>query len=174
MNGLDQPEVPLYLDTTVLRHVRLIASLRATFPDRALCVPAVAHFERVRQLRLKWEDNFDPAEIQSFIETHDLTLIPLDQQVADQIAKMAEWVEQHGQKWIPEWPEQRTNVAKNPCGQRCRLGDYAIAATAKVHRGILLSDDEALRIASNEHPDLFPETVSSAQADELLKKGEMP
>ena len=168
MNGLDQSEVPLYLDTTVLRHVRLISSLRATFPDRTLCVPTVAHFERVRQLRLKWGDNFEPAEIRSFIETHDLTLVPFDQQVADQIAKMAEWVEQHGQKWIPEWPEQRTNVAKNPCGQRCRLGDYAIAATAKVHGGILLSDDEALRTASNKYPDLFPQTVSSVQIGELL------
>lgn len=168
MNGLDQPEVPLYLDTNILRREPLIAGLRATFPGRALCVPTVAHFERVRQLRLKFGDNFEPAEIWSFIETHDLTLVPLDQQVADQIAKMAEWVEQHGQKWIPEWPEQRTNVAKNPCGQRCRLGDYAIAATAKIHGGILLSDDEALRTASNEYPDLFPQTVSSIQVGELL------
>lgn len=174
MNGLAQPEVPLYLDTTVLWRERLIAGLRATFPGRALCVPTVAHFERVRQLRRDWKDDFEPAEVQSFIETHALTLVPLDQQVAEQIAKMAEWVEQHGQKWIPEWPEQPTNVAKNPCGQRCRLGDYAIAATAKVHGGILLSDDKLLRTASSDHPDLFPETVSSAQADELLKKGEVP
>jgi predicted nucleic acid-binding protein len=168
MNGLDQPQVPLYLDTTVLWRERLIAGLRATFPGRALCVPAVAHFERVRQLRLKLRDSFDPAEIRTFIETHDLTLVALDQQVADQIAKMAEWVDQNGQRWIPEWPEQRTDVAKNPCGQRCRLGDYAIAATAKVHGGILLSDDETLRMASNEYPDLFPQTVSSVQVGELL------
>jgi predicted nucleic acid-binding protein len=168
MNGLDQPQVPLYLDTTVLWRERLIAGLRATFPGRALCVPAVAHFERVRQLRLKLRDSFDAAEIRTFIETHDLTLVALDQQVADQIAKMAEWVDQHGQRWIPEWPEQRTDVAKNPCGQRCRLGDYAIAATAKVHGGILLSDDETLRTASNEYPDLFPQTVSSVQVGEVL------
>jgi predicted nucleic acid-binding protein len=168
MNGLDQPQVPLYLDTTVLWRERLIAGLRATFPGRALCVPAVAHFERVRQLRLKLRDSFDPAEIRTFIETHDLTLVALDQQVADQIAKMAEWVDQHGQRWIPEWPEQRTDVAKTPCGQRCRLGDYAIAATAKVHGGILLSDDETLRTASNEYPNLFPQTVSSVQVGEVL------
>ena len=168
MNGLDQSKVPLYLDTTVLWRERLIAGLRATFPGRALCVPTIAHFERVRQLRLKWEDNFDPAEIRTFIEAHELTLVPLDQRVADQIAKMAEWVEQHGRKWIPEWPAQRTDVAKNPCGQRCRLGDYAIAATAKIHGGILLSDDEALRTASNKYPDLFPQTVSSVQIGELL------
>lgn len=168
MNGLDQPEVPLYLDTTVLWRESLIAGLRETFPGRVLCIPTVAHFERVRQLRLKWKDNFDPAEVRTFIEAHALTLVPFDQQVAEQIAKMAEFVEQHGQKWIPEWPEQRTNLAKNPCGQRCRLGDYVIAATAKVHGGILLSDDEALRAASNEHPDLFPQTLSSVQVCELL------
>jgi predicted nucleic acid-binding protein len=168
VNSLDQSEVPLYLDTTVLWRARLIAGLRATFPGRALCIPTVAHFERVRQLRLKWRDNFDPAEIQTFIETHDLILVSLDQQIADHIAKMTEWVEQHGQKWIPEWPEQRTDVAQNPCGQRCRLGDYAIAATAKVRRGILVSDDELLKMASNEHPDLFPQTVSSVQVGEWL------
>lgn len=168
MNSLHQPEVPLYLDTTVLWRARLIAGLRATFPGRALCIPTVAHFERVRQLRLKWRDNFDPAEIQAFIETHALTLVPLDQRVADQIAKMAEWVEQRGQKWIPAWPEQCTDVTQNPCGQRCRLGDYAIAATAKVYGGILLSDDELLRMASEEYPNLFPQTLGSDQVDKLL------
>ena len=76
MNGLDQSEVPLYLDTTVLWRERLIAGLRATFPGRALCVPTIAHFERVRQLRLKWEDNFDPAEIRTFIEAGCIVVSP--------------------------------------------------------------------------------------------------
>jgi hypothetical protein len=198
MNVFKQPDVPLYLDTTVLWRASVIAKLRAAFPQRAICVPSMAHFERVHQLRLKWGADFDASEIHSFLDTYGLTLIPFDHHAADQMAEMVDRVElkalteisgenslspeerriaivQHGKElqgrqanWLPVWPEKKTDVIKRPCGQRCRVSDYVIAATAKARGGILLSDDKAILDASAEYPDLFPQTVGSEQVGKML------
>jgi predicted nucleic acid-binding protein len=47
-----------------------------------------------------------------------------------------------------------------PCGQRCRLGDYIIAATAHYHNALLLTTDNALLSGFRRHPDLFPPALS--------------
>lgn len=199
MNALQQPDVPLYLDTNILWRVALIGKLRAAFPRRAICVPSIAHFERVRQLRLEWGEDFDTAEIQTFLDTNDLTLIPLDPQIAHQMAAMVDQVElktlvemvgenilspekrretttqyskelwQQQANWLPVWPEEQTDVTKRPCGQRCRVSDYIVAATAQIGGGILVSDDRAFLDASARYPDLFPQTVGSEQVDKMLE-----
>ncbi len=199
MNALQQPDVPIYLDTNVLWHAPLIAKLRATFPQRSLCVPSIAHFERVRQLRLEWGEDFDAAEIETFVNTYGLVLIPFDPQTAHQMAEMVDHVElralieiggedilppetrrealiQHGDalwqqqaNWLPIQPKERTDVTKHPCGQRCRVSDYIVAATAKIGGGILVSDDRAFLDAAVKYPDLFPQTVGSEQVNEMLE-----
>lgn len=198
MNALQQPDVPLYLDTNILWLAALIGKLRTAFPRRAICVPSIAHFERVRQLRLKWGANFNAAEIETFLNTYSLILIPFDRQTAHKMAEMVERVElralteiagennlppemrcealiQHGDalwqqqaNWLPIQPKERTDVTKHPCGQRCRVSDYIVAATAQIGGGILVSDDRAFLDASTRYPDLFPQTVGSEQVGEML------
>jgi predicted nucleic acid-binding protein len=160
MDPLNQPGIPIYLDTSALWRERVIMALRAQFPTRSLCVPTVAHFEWVRQLRFKYRDDFDEREIRSFIETHGLTLVDFTSQAADLVAQMACRVEENGLSWKPQWPEKYRNVDQHPCGQRCRLGDYTIAATAKVGNGLLLTSDREMFNAFNGHPDLFPIAIS--------------
>jgi predicted nucleic acid-binding protein len=162
MDLLDQPDVPIYFDTTALWRQRIIAALRARFPGRSLCVPTVAHFERVRQLRFQFGEGFDDGEIQAFIETHALTVVEFTRHAADLVAEMACRVEDDGLPWVPP---SLQDVDHQPCGQRCRLGDYAIAATAKVGHGLLLTSDREMLNAFKHHPDLFPITISPDEVE---------
>jgi predicted nucleic acid-binding protein len=158
MEALNQREVPIYFDTSMLWRVQIITRLRADFPARSLCVPTVAHFERVRQLQRKHGADFDQKEIWSFIQTHNLTLVDLNRQAADLMAQIACRLEDDGQPWKPLALQ---DVVKQPCGQRCRLADYVIAATAKVGDGILLTNDEEILVTSEKYPDLFPVAMSA-------------
>jgi predicted nucleic acid-binding protein len=162
MDALSQPDIPVYFDTSALWRERVIAALRARFPGRLFCVPTVAHCERVRQLRCQYKDGFDEREILSFIETHDMTLVDFTSEAANLVAEMACWTEnKDGLPWVPP---SLPNVVRQPCGQRCRLADYAIAATAKVGAGLLLTSDKDMLDAFNRCPDLFPFAMSPDEA----------
>jgi hypothetical protein len=128
----------------------------------------------VRQLQIEHDIAFDLDVIQDF-NTHGLTLVDLDRAAADLVARMAVRMEQKDRlPWIPSWPEERRDVRHHPCGQRCRLGDYAIAAIAKVKGGVLLTNDREMLAACKRHPDLFPVALSLADIETLLRPHLVP
>jgi hypothetical protein len=173
MDPLSQNDIPIYFDTSVLWYPTRIAALRERWPNRDFCVPAIAHFERVRQLQLEYRAQFDEAVIQDFIVARRLILVDLTQAAANLVARMAVRIEQsEGLPWVPHWPRERRDVSRYPCGQRCRLGDFAIAAITKVEDGLLLTNDKEMLLACKHHPDLFPVALTLDEVEAQL--GDVP
>jgi hypothetical protein len=77
------------LDTNVLWKPRRVARLADVARPRGhtVAVPALAHAERVAQLRREKGDDFDATDIDLFIQTHHIVILPFDQPTAERAAE---------------------------------------------------------------------------------------
>jgi hypothetical protein len=146
----------------------------------------MAYFERQRQLRVRFGPDYCAEFLrQNLLEPLEIEIVACDEPAALLLAQMTEQTETRAlydlagsQAWPDEQtrkelikshaPELRTQQANwrplrqgepglaVPCGQRCRLGDYVIAATARFFDALLLTTDNALLGAFERYPDLFP------------------
>jgi len=155
---------PLSFATSSAFTAKSIRRLRDAFPARELLLPAVVIAERLRQLRVKHGDNFDPELIDQFLNDSYLALLiaPFKQSVGERFAELAASL---GTSWIPVWPEQRRNVAKHPCGERCRWVDHAVTALAKATGAILVTRDTRILDTCRGDPGFYPE---ARRPEELL------
>ena len=177
---------PICCDTSALYHPGPLRYLRQRFPNRRILLPAIAYFERQRQLRVRFGPDCDAKFLrQGLLEPLEIEIVACEESTALLLAQMAEQTETRAlndlmgsQTWSSEQarkkvirahaPEMRTRQANwrpllqgernhvPPCGQRCRLGDYVIAATARFFDALLLTSDTSLLGASEHYPDLFP------------------
>lgn len=187
---LADPAHPLCCDTSALYDPATLRRLRQRFPSRHILLPSVAYFERQRQLRIRFGPAYRPEVLrQNLLEPLEIEIVSCEEPVALFVAQVAEQIETRaltgltgGQAWLGQQAregairararEMRTCQANwspvlqgeqglpMPCGQRCRLGDYAIAATARVHDALLITSDKTLLGAFERHPDLFPPALS--------------
>lgn len=110
------------LDTNVLWETngirRLSRAIRAN--GFRLQVPALVHAERIAQARRKHGDKFDMSVIHSFIETHNIEVVPFDRGAA----------EQYAERVATRYPDDEAwHVAKrNRCAQRFQVSAAAGAA----------------------------------------------
>ncbi len=145
MNLLD-PAIPLCFDTSAIFGVRqgpaLLRDVRKRFPERELILPAWVIAERVRQLRSQMGLRFDPQVIRAFLSDAELNL-RLAEFNAD--AALTGWLAVTSDlPGLWGW-EGLTHAVERPCAQRCRSGDYFVAAIAASHGAILVTDDHGLR-----------------------------
>ena len=148
--ALDDESVPLCFDTSAVfgsrEAPRFLRQVRDRFPGRMLIIPAWVVAERVRQLRIKYGNEFDPSMIRrEFLnaKTLDLFVAPFDEDVA-----LLGWVEVTGRFTDEEWSWENHPLKRSsknlPCAERCRSGDHAIYATASAHRALLVTNDDGL------------------------------
>ena len=181
---------PICCDTSALYYPGILRYLRQRFPVRHILLPTIAYFERQRQLRVRFGPSYRSEVLrQNLLEPLEIELISCGESIALSLVQMAEqvetrtlsslagdqtWLEQKARQemirayarqlrdqqanWIPLLQGERD--LPMPCGQRCRLGDYIIAATARSSSALLLTADEALLDAFDHHPDLFPPALS--------------
>lgn len=180
---------PLCCDTAALYDPSILRQLRQRFPARRILLPAIAYFERQRQLRVRFGPAYRPEVLrQNLLEPLEIEIVPCEEPVALLLAQMAEQIETQalshvtgGREWLDQQNrdemirtyarEMRSHHANwkpllreehglpalpAPCGQRCRLGDYVVAATARSHNALLLTADKTLLDAFKQYPDLFP------------------
>lgn len=187
---LADPGRPICCDTSALYHPTPLRQLRRQFPDRRIILPVIAYFERQRQLRVRFGMEYRPDVLrQNLLEPLVIDIVLCEEPVAVFLAQMAEQVEtralnalassetsliQQGrqdlvQRYSRDLRGQQANwrpILRTegdlpaPCGQRCRLGDYIIAATARYHNALLLTTDNTLLSGFGRHPDLFPPALS--------------
>jgi predicted nucleic acid-binding protein len=183
---LTDPMHPICCDTSALYFPSTLRRLRQRFPTRRVLLPAIAYFERQRQLRVRFGPVFHPEVLrQNLLEPLGIEILSCEEPVALLLAQMAEQIETRAlsdlagnHAWSDQQARQnmirvraqelRTRQANwtpvlqgepgfpAPCGQRCRLGDYVVAATARSRDALLLTADRALLDAFELHPDLFP------------------
>jgi len=135
---------------------------------------------------------------QNLLEPLEIEIVACDEPAALLLAQMVEQTETRAlndltgsQVWSNEQtrqelirshaPEMRTRQANwrpllqgeqnhvPPCGQRCRLGDYIIAATARFFDALLLTSDTSLLGASEHDPDLFPPTLRPELLQDVMR-----
>ncbi len=177
---------PLCCDTSALYFPGTLRHLRQRFPTRRVLLPAIAYFERQRQLRVRFGSVYRPEVLrQNLLEPLGIEIVPCEESIALLLAQMVEQVETRALSDLTgnqTWPDQRIRQEAiqthawemrdrqanwipllqgefglpTPCGQRCRLGDYVIAVTARSHNALLLTADRVLLDAFEYHPDLFP------------------
>jgi len=183
---LSDPMHPLCCDTSALYFPATLRRLRQRFPARRILLPVIAYFERQRQLRVRFGPSYRPEVLrQNLLEPLGVEIVICEESVALLLAEMAERIETRvlsdlagNEAWSDQRARQnmirvraqelRTRQANwtpvlqgepglpAPCGQRCRLGDYVVAATARSRDALLLTADRALLDAFELHPDLFP------------------
>ena len=142
--------------------------------------------ELERELRVRFGLEYRPEVLrQNLLEPLEIEVVPCEEYIALLLAQMVEQVETRTLSDLTDyqtWPDQRTRhemvrtYAREmrtqqanwvpllqeepglplPCGQRCRLGDYVIAATARSYDALLLTADRILLDAFEHYPDLFP------------------
>ncbi len=187
---LADPGHPICCDTSALYYPSLLRRLRRQFPDRHILLPVIAYFERQRQLRVRFETEYLPDVLrQNLLEPLAIDIVLCEEPIALFLAQMAEQIEtrtlsdlvgnetnlaqQSRHAWVRCYSRDLRSRQANwrpvlrgeralpaPCGQRCRLGDYIIAATARHHDALLLTTDGALLRGFGRYKDLFPPALS--------------
>ncbi len=185
---LADPERPICCDTSALYHPTPLRQLRRQFPDRRIILPMIAYFERQRQLRVRFGVEYRPDVLrQNLLDPLEIDIVLCEEPIAVFLARMAEQVEARALNDLADesvaQPSRRDLMQRYscdlrnrqanwrpllrgeeglpaPCGQRCRLGDYIIAATARYHSALLLTTDSALLSVFERHADLFPPALS--------------
>jgi len=187
---LTDPVHPVCCDTSALYYPGVLRRLRQRFPGRRIVLPAVAYFERQRQLRIRFGPAYRSEVLrQNLLEPLEIEIIPCEEPIALFLAQVVEQIETRAlsdltgnQVWPDRWTrreairtygrDMRARSANwvpllrgepdlpGSCGQRCRLSDYVVAATARLHDALLLTTDRALLDASDRHSDLFPPALS--------------
>ena len=187
---LADPSHPICCDTSALYYPGTLHYLRQQFPTRRIILPSIAYFERQRQLRVRFGAMYRPEILrQNVIEPLGVEIVSCEEPLVLILAQMAEqletrvlsdlagghvWSDLHERarllqvyaremrvrqaNWAPVL--QGESALPTPCGQRCRLGDYVVAATACAHNALLLTADRELLDAAGRHPDLFPPSLS--------------
>lgn len=188
---LADPIHSICCDTSALYYPGTLRHLRQRFPARRILLPAIAYFERQRQLRVRFGPAYRPEVLhQNFLEPLEIEIVSCEEPIALLLAQMVEQIETRALNRLTgsqTWPDQQTRQEMirahaqelrtqqanwtpllqgecglpTPCGQRCRLGDYVIAATARSHNALLLTTDRALLDVVEHHPDLFPPALSA-------------
>lgn len=193
---LADPGRPICCDTSALYHPSPLRQLRRRFPDRHIMLPVIAYFERQRQLRVCFGIEYRPdVLLQNLLDPLEIDLVLCEAPVAVLLAEMVEQIEtralsalvgetdltQHSrrvlvQRYSSDLRDQQANwrpvlrgeqALPAPCGQRCRLGDYIIAATARYYDALLLTNDSALLCGFDRYLDLFPPALSPDEVDAL-------
>lgn len=165
MSLLD-PRVPLCFDTSSVFGVRhgpeLLRAVRKKFPERELILPAWVIAERARQLRSQLGERFDPQLIRAFLFDPELNLrladFTTETTLRGWLAVTTELPGPWGWEGLPLPPNR-------PCAQRCRSGDYFVAAIAASHDAVLVTDDHNLR---QQMQSLLRGCISSGQLREGL------
>jgi len=168
---LADPIHPICCDTSALYYPTTLRRLRQRFPIRRLLLPAVAYFERQRQLRIRFGPAYRSEVLrQNLLEPLEIEITPCEEPIALFLAQVVEQIETRAlsdltgnQMWPDQWTRQEVirTYARDmrfrsanwppllqgepnlptPCGQRCRLSDYVVAATARFHDALLLTTD---------------------------------
>ncbi len=144
VSELLDPAIPLCFDTSAVFGTTsgpaLLHSVRARYPKRELILPSWTVAERVRQLRQDLGHKFDPSVVRGFLRDPNLKL-----KLSEFSAEVAldSWVAVTAQ--LPgHWSWEGLPESRRPCAQRCRAGDYLVAAIAAFNDAILVTDDKAL------------------------------
>jgi len=143
--------IPLCFDTSVFfvrgKALPFFRKVREQFPERTLIVPAAAIAEHARQLMARRGRTPEEAviELKTYLDDDDngLTVGDFNSAVA-----LYGWVKVTGHFDEQIWKWQKRPVPKSrseqPCGERCRVGDHAIYATALTHGALLVTSDKSL------------------------------
>lgn len=156
---------PLLFDTSAAWSVKDLRRLREAYPERQFFVPSVVVGEKLNELRRRYGNDFDMGPVRQFLgnDRLRLTVVEFDLAAAEILAEIAS---RHGDGWYPEWPEQRRNVRKKPCGERCRWVDHAVAALAKTRDAVLVVEDGRIIDDCRADPGFFP---LARRIEELLQ-----
>lgn len=152
---MSQSAQPLLFDTCVAWKAGLLKELREKYKNCAFLLPSLVIFERTRKLRIEHGRHFDQNLIDQFLKHEFLRfeIVPFDEKAAHILAELTA---SFGTKWTPTWPTQERNVAKNPCGERCRLADHCVTAMAKRHKAVLVTEDQQIITVCKNNSNFFP------------------
>lgn len=141
---------PLCFDTSAIygdrRSVTNLESIRKRFPDRRLLIPAWVVAEKARISQAERASEFRVSLLEAFLRAPNLGLevVPFDSSVA-----LGGWLAATNHPEVSgRWSWQTNPIPQHrleqPCGERCRTGDYIVYALARHHQAVLVTEDRAL------------------------------
>jgi predicted nucleic acid-binding protein len=144
------------LDSNVLFTTRFVSKLYhiARPNQHSLCVSALAHAERIAQLRRQKGSAFNAEMVDAFIRTHEIEILAFDRNHSEAVAvTMADWHPTNAAWQDAKWRRCAEAMGQRdthrPATRACPATvDWFIAAHGLSARSVLVSEDSGSEFAA--------------------------